>query len=502
MNPKLSSKAKILVAIPLSVQIISVLVLNLMLDAAERETARIQISREIANESLLVAKKIYDAEYALYSYMEGIKNSSYRNPVYAASFRNIYKELPLHLNRLEQLSVGRPDESKLTKELNAETHYLMRLMKKMKQTMDRTDNMEGVYVLGMIMAETQGPFNNISALMNKFSLLQRDDGRLEAKATANRNFVQQLLNVSVVLNVFIVLLLLKIFNTGTIKRLTVLMDNTRRLAERQPLNPALGGKDEIAELDRVFHEMTDAMDAAQKRERELQEVKKQLVAMVSHDLRAPLTSLQMTLSLLSSNNYGSLNEQGQIRVKSSERSVQRLIRMINDLLDLEKLEAGKMEMRLQDLPLSVVLSRSVEAVQELALSKNVKIDSDENDFEIKGDGDRLIQVIVNLLSNAVKFSPENSTIKIRTQRLKDKQIELKVIDSGPGIPESARQQIFERFRQIDDPKQESKGGTGLGLAIAKIIVEQHGGQIGVEKAEGGGSSFFMRIPEAETEIEN
>lgn len=165
--------------------------------------------------------------------------------------------------------------------------------------------------------------------------------------------------------------------------------------------------------------------------------------------------------------------------------------MINDLLDVEKLEAGMMEMDLRDLPLQVIVDRAIAAVDELAKKKGVDIVTNESELEVKGDGDRLIQVLVNFLSNAIKFSPENSKITINTRLLGD-FAELRVNDSGPGIPEEARLQVFERFRQIKGEK--AKGGTGLGLAICKLIVEMHSGKIGVDAAEGGGASFWLTVP--------
>lgn len=482
-------------AIPLSVQIVSVIVLATMLDNAQAETTRVQQSHAITNQSLMIAKQIYDAEYQLYIYMEAYKAEETRDPRTAALFDELASKIPKQLIELRKLVSDRPQERQIAARMTRSSLSLLQLMLQMKRSIDRGERMEGVFVLGALMAHTMGPLNQISRQLDELIALQDKDKALEQAATRNRDMVQHLLYISVGINCIVVLVLLNVFNRGTISRLMVLMDNTRRLASQQPLNPLLSGKDEIAELDRVFHEVTDAMMSAQKRERELLEIKKQITAMVSHDLRAPLTSLQMTLNMLGDKTYGELNEQGKIRVKSSQQSVGRLIRMINDLLDLEKLEAGKMEMHLQLVPLPVIVVRSIEAVQELALEKNVEIDYDEKELDVMGDGDRLIQVLVNLLSNAVKFSPENSRIIINSQEV-DGFVLLEVTDAGPGIPAGKQEQIFERFQQLDNKTEGTKKGTGLGLAIARIIMEQHGGSIGVKSLDGQGSTFWIKLPAA------
>ncbi len=166
---------------------------------------------------------------------------------------------------------------------------------------------------------------------------------------------------------------------------------------------------------------------------------------------------------------------------------------MNLQIDLEKLEAGKMEVDLRDLPLQVIITRSIEAVEQLFSSKSIRIKQQDTDLEVKGDGDRLIQVLVNLIFNAIKFSPENSELSISCSS-QNEFVELRVCDQGPGIPEDKREQVFERFSQIEN---KSKTGTGLGLAICRLIIEMHNGKIGVDQAESGGASFWIHLPRAD-----
>lgn len=492
LNPKLSTKGKILVAIPLTVQIISVAVMSFMIWTSEQESARLDRSRDIASEALLIAKLVYDTEYHLYEYIEIVKGFQLAPPRLEQQYEYGKLQIREHLSKLWILARERPNEEKaIVREFIRHTKSLLTLLDRIKDSLKQRD-LKSVFSLGLIMSESNKYLPRLSSLIAQLSEIEERD--MEAnKAKEIRAATSWILFASVGLNIIVVLSLLAQFNKGTIARLAVLMDNTKRLASQQTLNPRLEGSDEIGELDRVFHEAADAMDAAKKREKELAELKQQVLAMVSHDLRSPLTSLKLTLDMLQHDMLGKLPDEAHDRVVQSEQSVARLIRMINDLLDVEKLEAGMMEVELRDVPLEVIICRSVEAVDELARSKGLRIVHDETEHEVRADGDRLIQVLVNFLSNAIKFSPEGADICISTTK-RENMVELRVTDKGPGIPEDARLKIFERYRQVKGEK--SKGGTGLGLAISKLVIEMHGGHIGVDPVEGGGSSFWCTIPAA------
>lgn len=478
--------------IPLTVQIVSVVVMSLMIWSVEKESASIDRSRDISSESLRLAKLIYDAEYELFSFLERLRQGVPSPPVLMLRYKEKHKAIEEHLHVLWNLSKDRPKERPLVEKFVRKTKTLLKMMDMLKERMDG-QNLEGVFTLGTIMAQSHEYLPELSYLVEQLAIMGEAE-EPQAKFVAGlRKYIVLVLLSSVALNIVVVLVLFAQFNRGTISRLAILMDNTKRLANHQQLNPQLQGEDEIGALDHVFHEAADALEAARQREIELMELKKQIMSMVSHDLRAPLMSIQISLDMLESNMLGELPKAAHEKVVASEQSVDRLVRMINDLLDVEKLEAGMMEMDLRDVPLQVIIDRAVEAVNELAKKKGVEISCNESEIEVKGDGDRLIQVLVNFLSNAIKFSPENSKIMINS-RLDGDFAELRVIDSGPGIPEEARVQIFERFRQVKG--QKGKGGTGLGLAISKLIVEMHGGKIGVDAAEDGGSSFWFSIPAA------
>ena len=227
--------------------------------------------------------------------------------------------------------------------------------------------------------------------------------------------------------------------------------------------------------------------------KEVERLKKEFLSTVSHELRTPLTSLRGSLGLLAGGALGDLSDEAREVVEIAERNCTRLIGLVNDILDLERLEAGRLELRIEEAPLAAILQRSVESVMGMADTHGVKLEARPTKARVRGDADRLVQVVINLVSNAVKFSPRDSAVTV-SARTEGPWVEVRVADRGRGIPAALRDAIFERFKQVEASDARQKGGTGLGLAICKAIVEQHGGQIGVESEEGQGSTFWFRVP--------
>ena len=226
-------------------------------------------------------------------------------------------------------------------------------------------------------------------------------------------------------------------------------------------------------------------------QKRLERVRNEFISMVSHDLRTPLTSLGCTLELLSGNNYGELTEKGKSLLSGALESNNRLLLLIDELLDLENIEHGSIPLNKELTSLASLLNSAVEAVSSFAAQQGVEIDSAETNLEAMVDPDRLRQVIVNLLSNAIKFSPRGGQVKV-TYRQEKQQIMISISDQGPGIPAKFHDVIFQRFKQVHE--DETKEGSGLGLSICKAIVDASGGSIGLESAPGQGSTFWFTIP--------
>jgi PAS domain S-box-containing protein len=226
---------------------------------------------------------------------------------------------------------------------------------------------------------------------------------------------------------------------------------------------------------------------------EIQRLRQAFVAMVSHELRTPLTSIKGYLSLLDMGAFGALPPQCTDGARRAEQNVGRLMTLINDLLDLEKLEHGMISVSLAVANVSDVLDQSLNSVKVFAQEQKIDIEMPAVDFELNMDSPRIVQVLINLLSNAIKFSAPGAKVTVQVTRT-DHWVMFKVIDRGRGVPARFKEAIFERFQQVSESDARQKGGTGLGLAICKAIVEQHDGSIGVESDQGKGSTFWFQLP--------
>ncbi|GHH01478.1 ATP-binding protein [Comamonas sp. JC664] len=226
----------------------------------------------------------------------------------------------------------------------------------------------------------------------------------------------------------------------------------------------------------------------------VERMKNEFISTVSHELRTPLTSIRGSLGLLEGGIMGDLPPQALDMVRIARTNTERLIRLINDILDLEKMEAGKLELKVATQECSELVEATFAGVRGMADSAGVSLHAEVTDSpQVKGDRDRLIQVLTNLVSNAVKFSPQGASVTVRVELEAGSQVRFSVVDQGPGISAEQRARLFGRFQQLDSSDTRSKGGTGLGLAISQAIVEQHGSRIGVESEEGRGSTFTFTL---------
>ncbi len=232
-------------------------------------------------------------------------------------------------------------------------------------------------------------------------------------------------------------------------------------------------------------------------QKQIERVKKQFLAMVSSDLKRPLSSISAAVTQLITDLAETMPAMAVSKLDMAKKNVLRLLGLVNDLLQITEMDSGSLEIKKENNNIDEVLRRSMQDVEAVADKQKVKLHiiSVAGDWFV--DPNRIMQVLVNLLSNAIKFSPENGVVTLSAERQGD-YVLCKVIDQGRGVPESHKQAIFEKFKQVEAADGKRKSGTGLGLPICKQIVEEHGGMIGVESAEGKGSTFWFRVPVDET----
>ncbi|MBE9046865.1 GAF domain-containing protein [Pleurocapsales cyanobacterium LEGE 10410] len=222
-------------------------------------------------------------------------------------------------------------------------------------------------------------------------------------------------------------------------------------------------------------------------------MKDEFISVVSHELRTPLTSIRSSITLLSSDRVDPQSSKSQRLLEIALDNSNRLVRLINDILDLERIKSGKVTMVKASYNASNIMTDTVEIVHSMADKAQTDITVKPLSLQIWVDRDRIIQTLTNLLSNAIKFSPPNTTVSLEAH-LQGDEVVFQVKDRGRGIPPEHLETIFDRFQQVDASDSRDRGGTGLGLAICRSIVQQHGGQIWVESTLGQGSTFYFTLP--------
>lgn len=230
--------------------------------------------------------------------------------------------------------------------------------------------------------------------------------------------------------------------------------------------------------------------------KEVDRLKNEFISTVSHELRTPLTSIRGSLGLIAGGVAGEIPGRVKSMIDIAHKNSERLVRLINDILDIEKIESGKMTFQLKAVELLPLLEQCVEANRGYAEQYQVEfvITESPTDLKINADPDRIMQVLTNLLSNAAKFSPPGSRVEISARRT-GAQVCVAVRDHGNGIPDEFKGRIFQKFAQADSSDSRQKGGTGLGLSIVKAIVEKHGGTVGFDTTAGQGTTFYFKLPE-------
>jgi signal transduction histidine kinase len=312
-----------------------------------------------------------------------------------------------------------------------------------------------------------------------------------AKIRSDEKGLRESVNRTVIIglgaNLFLVVALAFFFLRDISSRVTLLVANAQRLPKRQPLNK-IGGTDELSYLDQAMHQVA----------RDLQQAfdhRQSVMQMVAHDLRSPLAASQISLDILSEFESKNLTESGNSQLEKMRANNRRLLALVNDLLTIDLIELGKLELNLAPSNVRQLAGDAVETLESLAQAKNIALVNQCTEQYVQVDADRIVQVLVNLITNAIKFSPGKSEIQVSSAR-NSGSIVISVSDQGCGMSEQECRQAFEKFYQSANNTKEE--GFGLGLAICRLIIESHQGRIGVESVLGKGSRFWFSIAEAAT----
>jgi two-component system sensor histidine kinase GlrK len=272
--------------------------------------------------------------------------------------------------------------------------------------------------------------------------------------------------------------------TRSLRRLSVA---TRAVADGSFTAPiAVRGRDEVSDLARSFNAMAEQL-------RRVDEMKEEFFATISHDLKSPLGSISEAAYLLREEVGGSLSPRQRRLVSIISTSSERILALVNRLLDLSRLRAGVLPLESRPVNAALLVERTLEELRPQAERADVRLQHERSggDFVVEGDEQRLGEVVVNLTSNALRFTPRGGEVRVRVTDA-GPEVLLAVEDTGVGIPAEALPGIFERYRQV----RRDRGGSGLGLAIVRGVVEAHGGRVSVESKEGKGTCFTVALPRA------
>jgi len=261
------------------------------------------------------------------------------------------------------------------------------------------------------------------------------------------------------------------------------------------IRAAARGTTEIDALTTAFNAMAAETERTVEELRQLDRMKSEFVSIVSHELRTPLTSLRGSLGLLDAGAVGALPESAASMLRIALSNTERLVRLVNDILDLERIESGAEVLDLRPHPVDGLVEEAVANVAGAADGARVQIDRAPVGGSVVADRDRAVQALTNLLANAVKFSEPGATVRVAGSAV-DGLVRLDVVDQGRGIPPDKLETIFGRFQQVDSSDGRDRGGTGLGLAIVKSIADRHGGSVAVASELDRGSTFSLSLPAA------
>ena len=266
------------------------------------------------------------------------------------------------------------------------------------------------------------------------------------------------------------------------------LEQERTVVELRTLN---------VDLENRVQERTRSLDAANQKLRELDQRKSAFVSMTSHEIRTPLTSMKGFVENMLAGVTGDLHERQVLYLTRVKYNIDRLTRTLNDLLDLSRIEAGHVELRLTDVSLTEVVAEVLDNVRLQAEAKSIALETrgPSQVAPVRGDRDKILQVLTNLVHNAMKFTPSPGRISISLTPMEDRTIQVCVADTGCGIPSEEVPRVFDRFYRSDSGTTETRG-AGLGLAITKSLLELHHGRIWVESTVGSGSRFYFTLPTA------
>lgn len=483
MKIRLAHKGLILVLLPLAFEIGLFVRMQALLHESDITAQRAMHSREIVGTINLVAADFLDI-YKVFAHTPSLSNFA------QGKIKDQIDRLHEDAEHLKQLIKGDAGQD-WVKEMDAQISQLDKIYDeawtlysehRLGEIFDRIPRYREFFSKSLIA-------NGSTRLMSVTAQQKQIADEEPAKQAQLREQTRALLSAFLALGAVLSLALAAFFAQQISRRVRTITDNSKRVLENKPLNPPVRGTDEIHDLDLAFHHMSEQLRESKARDKAVQKLRDDMVAMISHDLRTPLETIAMYVELMGEEPD---HEEAKAAHGIAERNIDRMRKLINDFLELERLQSGSMALNKKRFALSRAVEQARDTVTGIAAQRNIRIES-KGDCFVTADEDRISQVITNLLGNAIKFSPDNSKIIVEISEDKG-NARVAIIDFGKGIPAEAQKRIFEAFQQTSTEDATKRGGFGLGLAICKALVENHNGQISVQSQEGVGTTFSFTLP--------
>ena len=568
-----------------------------LLHESEQAAQRATRSKNIIAEADYLVKLYFDAAHSLLGF------AFTRSGLFLLQYNQATEDIRPQLQALRH-EVRDEQELKLLAPIERLGKQNLDLLAKLEDVLKENNRADEIKAADLTLKkQTESSMGEFMAQMHRLIQYEREIQHTNPYGEESfRKTLEILLATGVVANIVLAFLLAFFFTSNVTKRLAVLTNNAFLLSADKPLTPIISGKDEIADLDRVFHRMAETLRLAQQKERaiitnavdvicsidwqgnfltvspsakdiwgfapeeligmkfvqllpdsdkkvtwqslealkegvtigrfenrlrrkdgssgdmlwsvqrsdedksffcivqdisarkEIERMKQEFIAMVSHDIRSPLTGTTGFLEMLMDGVYGEISNRAKVRASSLQSGLTRLLSLVNNLLDLEKMGADKLSLNMASMSMTEIVISAVNALSGFAEQQDVKLKTAiAQDIEMLGDENRLTQVVLNLVSNAIKFSPTGGTVTVAVSIASGTVIEVRVTDEGRGVPIEFKEKIFERFQQVRNEDSRNQGGAGLGLSICQKIVELHGGTIGVD-SPAVGSCFWFKLP--------
>jgi signal transduction histidine kinase len=477
-NIKIARVGLILVAVPLAFELVFVLTLTCLIAKAESEIRREAHARAVIFQASTLLKHACDA-----STLAGGDILSF-NEAMSRNYLRHRNEVDKDLQALTRTLQNNPAQQSHLEEIKADVSLAMEEIGSITRKAQEGSLISAFSSMPVWLITNRTRLNEVHGAIEQLLAGER---AIEQQGPSARQRSRQQIQVALAgglaLNVLLAIALAVYFSQQISARLHVLIDNTSRKAHGQPLREPLTGADELAQFDSVFHAMVKGLEEADR-------ARQQLVATVSHELKTPLNSLDATLSLAEAGALGDLDDLARQKLQVAQSNVRHLISLIGDLLDVERMEAGKLPMSFAPVKLHDIFEQAREKVQAEAQSNRITLVIPSEDHVLCADLPRLSRALAQLLANAVKYSPAGSTVTVSVQKTNDELV-ICVEDQGCGISPENLVGIFDRLSQ-----DATTGGArvGLGLPLAQAVVRQHSGTISVESRALHGSRFCIHMP--------